>query len=92
MLLQNGDKVMIVEIKATPSVQDIEDHVPRMEKMRRYADLRGDGRKYLGAVAGVVVDDSVKNKALKNGFFVVVPSGDTFAIIKPEGKYRVKEW
>ena len=92
VLLQNGDKVMIVEIKATPSIEDIADHVRRMEKMRRYADLRGDERKYLGAVAGVVVSDSVQNRALKNGFFVVVPSGDTFTIIKPEGKYRVKEW
>ena len=91
-LLQNGGKVMIVEIKATPSLKDIEDHVRRMEKMRRYADLRGDSRKYLGAVAGVVVSDSVKNKALANGFFVVVPSGDTFDIIKPEGNYHVKEW
>jgi hypothetical protein len=35
---------------------------------------------------------SVMNYALKSGFFVVLPSGDTFNIIKPEGKYRVKEW
>jgi hypothetical protein len=90
--LQNGDKVMIVEIKAAPSAKDITDHVKRMEKMRRYANLRGDTRKYLGAVAGVVISDSVKQNALKNGFFVIVPSGDTFTIIKPEGKYRVKEW
>ena len=91
-LLQNGDKVMVVEIKSSPSVEDIADHVRRMEKIRRYADLRSDPRKYLGAIAGVVVSDSVQNKALKNGFFVLVPSGDTFTIIKPEGKYRVKEW
>ncbi|MDR0642716.1 MAG: hypothetical protein LBG07_09685 [Treponema sp.] len=41
VFLQNGDKVMIVEIKATPSVKDITNHVKRMEKMRRYADLTG---------------------------------------------------
>jgi hypothetical protein len=92
VFLENGDKVMIVEVKSTPSVEDIVDHVRRMEKLRKRADLRGDARKYLGAVAGVVVSDSVKNKALQNGFFVLVPSGDTFSIIKPEGKYHVKEW
>jgi hypothetical protein len=90
--LENGDKVMIVEIKATPSVEDIADHVERMEKLRKRADLRGDTRKYVGAIAGVVVSDSVRNKALGNGFFVIIPSGDTFDIIKPEGKYRVREW
>ena len=42
-----------------------------MEKMRRYADTRGDARKYLGAVAGVVVSDSVKNRALKNGLLTL---------------------
>jgi hypothetical protein len=92
VFLENGDKVMIVEIKATPDTDDIADHVRRMDKLRKRADLRGDARKYLGAVAGVVVSDSVMNKALKNGFFVLVPSGDTFAIIKPEGKYHTREW
>jgi hypothetical protein len=90
--LQNGDKVMIVEIKATPTTQDVNDHIGRMEKLRKYADLHKDSRKYLGAVAGVVTSDAVKNYALKKGFFVVIPSGDTFSIIKPEGKYHVKEW
>jgi DNA repair exonuclease SbcCD ATPase subunit len=90
--LENGDKVMIVEIKSTPSVDDVAEHIQRMEKLRRRADLRGDARKYLGAIAGVVVSDSVKNRALGSGFFVLVPSGDTFAIIKPEGKYHVREW
>jgi hypothetical protein len=90
--LQNGDRVMIVEIKATPTTEDVDDHIARMEKLREYADLHGDSRKYLGAIAGVVTSDSVKNYALKKGFFVVVPSGDTFTIIKPEGKYHIKEW
>jgi hypothetical protein len=90
--LQNGDKVMIVEIKTTPTTKDVSDHIKRMEKLRKYADLHKDSRKYLGALAGVVTSDSVKNNALKNGFFVLVPSGDTFNIIKPEGKYQVREW
>jgi hypothetical protein len=90
--LQNGDKVMIVEIKATPAAKDVSDHIKRMEKLRKYADLHKDSRKYLGALAGVVTSDSVKNNALKNGFFVVVPSGDTFNIIRPEGRYHVREW
>jgi hypothetical protein len=90
--LQNGDKVMIVEIKATPTTKDVSDHIKRMEKLRKYADLHNDSRKYLGAIAGVVTSESVKNNALKNGFFVVVPSGDTFNIIRPEGKYHIREW
>jgi hypothetical protein len=92
VFLENGDKVMIVEIKAKAAARDVDDHVARMEKLRKYADLHKDTRKYLGAIAGVVTSDSVKNYALKKGFFVIVPSGDAFNIIKPEGKYHVKEW
>ena len=84
---------MVVEIKSKPKTDDINDHVERMNKLRSYADLRGDKRKYLGAVAGVVFADSVKTYALKNGFYVLEPSGETFAITCPEDKgYAPKEW
>jgi hypothetical protein len=91
-LLENGDKVMAVEIKTKPSVDDINDHVERMEKLRAYADLRGDRRKYRGAVAGVVFGDGEKIYALKKGFYVIEPSGDTFAITEPKGDYYPHEW
>ena len=48
-----------------------------MEKLRRYADLHHDQRKYWGAVAGMVVSNNERDYALKNGFYVIVPSGDT---------------
>jgi len=58
--------------------------------MRKYADLHGDKRAFLGAVAGVVIPENVKEPALNNGFFVIEPSGETFNITPPYGK--PKEW
>ena len=92
VFLENGDKVMIVEIKTKPNVDDINDHIERMEKLRKYADLHNDKRKYLGAIAGVVFGDSEKTYALKKGFYVIEPSGDTFNIIEPSGSYYPHEW
>jgi hypothetical protein len=92
VFLQNGDKVMVVEVKAAPVTKDIDEHIERMELLRKYADLHNDFRKYRGAIAGAVFADSVRNYALKRGFYVIVPSGDTFDIIEPEEKYHVKEW
>jgi hypothetical protein len=57
-----------------------------------YADLHNDKRVYLGAMAGVVFSESEKTYALKQGFYVIEPSGDTFTITKPEGKYHPHEW
>jgi hypothetical protein len=91
-LLENGDKVMAVEIKSKPNIDDIHDHIERMEKLRKYADLHNDKRIYLGAVAGVVFRDSEKIYALKKGFYVIEPSGDTFNIIEPKGNYHPHEW
>jgi hypothetical protein len=62
------------------------------EKVWAYADLHGDKRVYLGAVAGVVFSESEKTYALKRGFYVIEPSGDPFSITKPEGKYHPHEW
>jgi hypothetical protein len=92
VFLENGDKVMIVEIKTKPNVEDIDDHIERMEKLRRYADFHGDLRKYLGAIAGVVFGESEKRYALKKGFYVIEPSGDTFTITEPQGDYYPHEW
>ncbi|GMO28103.1 MAG: hypothetical protein Ta2B_08730 [Termitinemataceae bacterium] len=90
--LENGDKVMIVETKTKPKISDIDDHIERMEKLRRYADLHDDKRKYLGAIAGVVFSGSLKTYTLKKGFYVIEPSGDTFNITTPTGIYHPREW
>jgi hypothetical protein len=90
--LENGDKAMAVESKVKPSIDDVNDHVKRMETLREYADRHNDTRKYLGALAGVVVSESVKNYALSKGFYVLEPSGDTFTITEPKGEYHPREW
>jgi hypothetical protein len=90
--LENGDKAMAIESKVKPSVKDVDDHVKRMEALREYADRHNDARKYLGAVAGVVFTEGVKNYALSRGFYVLEPSGDTFTIIEPKGEQYPHEW
>ncbi|MDR0641384.1 MAG: hypothetical protein LBG07_05000, partial [Treponema sp.] len=63
-----------------------------MEKLRRYADLHDDKRKYLGGIAGVVFSESEKTYALKKGFYVIEPSGETFSITEPKGNYYPHVW
>lgn len=92
VFLENDDKVMAVEIKNKLKTKDIDEHLERMEKLRFLADIRGDKRKYLGAIAGMVFSESEKAYALKNGLYVIEPSGDTFTITEPSGKYHPREW
>ena len=84
--LESSDMAMLVEVKADLSVSDINAHIQRLEKMRRYADLRGNKRMFLGAVAGVIVKEDVREYALDKGLYLVEPSGQTFTITSPHSK------
>ena len=90
VVLENGNIALLVEVKTTLTTEEVKEHIKRLEKMRKYADLRGDKRSFMGAVAGVVMRPNVKQYALKQGFFVVEPSGETFNITPPQG--QPKEW
>jgi hypothetical protein len=85
VLLENGDYALAVEVKTRLTVGDVKAHVERMGILRRVADEHGDRRTYLGAVAGAVIDRRVAAYALKQGFYVIHPSGETVDIEVPEG-------
>jgi len=89
-MLENGDKAMMVEIKTQLTVERVNKHIERLEKMRKHADLYGDKRTFLGAVAGVVVEDDVRVYALNHGLYLVEPAGEDLNITPPNGK--PKEW
>jgi hypothetical protein len=88
-LLENGTQAMAVEVKTTLEIEDINVHLKRMEKIRKYADEHGDKREFLGAIAAMIVNPKPKKYALEKGFFVIVPSGEDVKIIKPETEPRI---
>jgi len=89
-MLENGDKAMMVEIKTQLTVERVNKHIERLEKMRKHADLYGDKRTFLGAIAGVVLDDDVREYALNQGLYLIEPAGEDLNITPPNGK--PKEW
>ncbi|MDR2922231.1 MAG: hypothetical protein LBU85_02670 [Treponema sp.] len=51
IMLKDGGKAMLIEAKTKLTVARIDYHLERMEKMRKYAQLHGDKRAFLGAFA-----------------------------------------
>ncbi|MDR1949225.1 MAG: hypothetical protein LBQ38_07525, partial [Spirochaetaceae bacterium] len=90
-MLENGEYAIAIEVKTQLNVSHVDEHLERMEKLRIYADDRQDKRKFLGAVAGAIVADNVKNYALKKGLYVIQQSGDTVTIENPAG-FKPREW
>jgi hypothetical protein len=84
--LENGKQAMAVEVKATCKRDDVDDHIERMGKIRRHADLHNDKRQFVGAIATTVIDEDTRRYALKNGFYLIEPSGEDVKIVEPDVK------
>ena len=92
LFIENGQYAIAVEIKTKLSVEYVDEHLDRIETVRRYLDGRGDKRKLVGAVAGGVVPENVLKYAQKKGLYVVLQTGDSVAIADaPEG-FKAREW
>jgi hypothetical protein len=89
-LLENGDYAIVVEIKTKLTQAHIDEHIERLEKVRKNADLHSDKRKFLGAIGAAVVSPAERNYTLKQGFFLIEQSGENITITKPES--MPKEW
>ena len=88
-LVENGTQAVVVEVKTTLRKADIDDHILRMEKVRKHADEYNDKRQFMGAIAATITDKSTREYALKKGLFVIEPSGEDVKVTKPETEPRV---
>jgi predicted nuclease with TOPRIM domain len=89
--LENDEFSIAIEVKSKPLEKDVDRHVERMGIIRRHADKHHDTRKLQGAIAGAIMAETVRNYALKAGFYVITQSGDTVEIDVPEG-FKPREW
>ena len=90
IILENGDKALLVEVKNKLTKERINNHIERLEKMRKYTNIHGNNRTFLGAVAGIVITEEVREYALDQGLYLIEPAGDNFNITPPNGE--AKEW
>jgi hypothetical protein len=91
LLLENGDYIVAVEVKARPRQDDITEHVERLEILRRHYNKHHDLRKIRGAIAGAIFPGALKTVARKAGLYVIEQSGDTVKIETPEN-FKPRDW
>ena len=87
--LEDGNKVILVEIKSRFTTEDVSSHVERIAIVKNHASQRGDRRSYFGAIGGLIINENERDFALKTGFYVIQPSGETFDITAPVSP---REW
>jgi hypothetical protein len=89
VFLENGDLVILIEVKTRLTDSDVRKHIKTMKKYRLFGK---DARRILGAVAGGVVSKEVKDFAHKQGMYVLVQSGEAVEIVPPPVGFKAKEW
>jgi hypothetical protein len=93
ILLSNTDLVMAVEVKRElDRMKDVDEHLKRMELIRKYPPSEIVGKKLLGAMAGGVVDADVRRHAWESGFFVLELTGESVDLVPPPEGFVPQEW
>jgi hypothetical protein len=94
LVLQNGDVTILIEVKTRLQMPRVLKHIETMGKYRRWVDSKGRGSnmRFIGAVAGAIVENDAKDLAHENGMYVIVQSGEAVEIVTPPEGFKAKEW
>jgi len=92
LFLENGDIAILIEVKTTLETKDVRKHMRTLEKFRRVSGIKGDKRRFIGAVAGAVVKGDAEEIAHENGMYVIVQSGEAVEILSVPDGFQAREW
>ena len=90
LLVVNDTDTVAIECKSHLSLDDVNEHLERMEKLKRLLPKYA-GSRVLGAVAAMVIPDNVAKYAYRQGLYVIGQTGDHL-IIRNDDKFRPKTW
>ena len=91
-LLENGDIVLPIEVKAKLRQEHVDDHIKRLGIISDYHTKHSDSRKVIGAVAGGIVPQNVLAYAQNMGLYVLVQNGESIDIANDPKNFRPQEW
>ena len=90
LLVVNDTDVVDIECKSTLSLDDVNDHLVSLAKLKKLLPTYADKR-VMGAVTAMVIPDNVASYAYRRGLFVIVQSGDHL-IIRNDAKFKPQIW
>jgi len=90
LLVVNNADVIAIECKSNFSIDDVNEHLTRLEKIKRLLPAYAD-KKVMGAISGMILPDNVARYAYKKGLFVITQSGEHL-VIRNDLKFKAKIW
>ena len=93
--LQNGEYCMAIEVKSKVKKEHIDEHIERLKKIGEYYRNKENPLglpKILGAIAGVVFSETLRQYAQDKGLFVILQSGEKVKILPKSKNFKPAEW
>jgi hypothetical protein len=90
LLVVNDTVAIAIECKSTLSIDDVNEHLERMEKLKRVLPSNAN-KQVMGAVTGMIIPDNVSRYAYKKGLFVIGQTGDQLVVCN-DAKFKAKIW
>jgi hypothetical protein len=90
LLVINDKDAVAIECKSHLSIDDVNEHIARLEKIKRLLPRYKDNR-MLGAVAGMVIPENVALYAIRKGLYVIGQNGDHLEL-RNESVFVAKAW
>ena len=90
LLVINNQDVVAIECKSNLSIDDVNEHLERLEKIKRFLPDHVNKR-ISGAVAGMVIPANVATYAIKKGLYVIGQNGEHLEL-RNEKSFTAKNW
>jgi hypothetical protein len=90
LLVVNNNDVVAIECKSNLSIDDVNDHLKRLEKIKRLLPDHKEKR-ISGAVAGMVIPENVAIYAIKKGLYVIGQNGEHLEL-RNDMSFTAKIW
>ncbi|MEI7839834.1 MAG: DUF3782 domain-containing protein [Methylococcaceae bacterium] len=90
LLVVNNEEVVVIECKSNLSIDDVNEQLERLEKVKRLLPRYKDCR-ILGAVAGMVIPDNVATYAIRKGLYVIGQNGEHLEL-RNDVSFAAKVW
>lgn len=90
LLVINDEDVVVIECKSNLSVDDVNEHIERLEKVKRLLPAH-KGKRISGAVAGMVIPDNVAMYAIRKGLYVIGQNGEHLEL-RNDLSFSAKIW
>ncbi len=90
ILAVNGEYAILIEAKGTLNIEDVNDHIKRLEDFKNYFPEYQD-RKIIGVLGGIVIEEESDKYAYRQGMFAITESGETVKILNDK-QFKHKEW